>query len=256
MLEVFSFQCEYNDVPNFADKLRSSKAHILQQANAMLSLLGAYTESSAPLPCQPTFLRVSLIYNERAPKDYTPGELFTSPKPSSDRELTFVDKAAMVDLRPTLTTPHQSLKTKLYSTCLEGICEDAAQLVDGKLPLGGQVRTTLNDGQQGGTSSPTFGNTAASQQAQGCSQGSAVGRVSKGALLKLYEEAETYCRKLGAGAIVNAALLQKNVSGMKSLDACMILCRLETAGVISALNLELGGRQVLVGAGTPRAAPH
>lgn len=254
MLEVFSFQCEYNDVPNFADKLRSSKAHILQQANAMLSLLGAYTESSAPLPCQPTFLRISLIYNERAPKDYTPGHLFTSPQPSSGRELEFVDKAAMVDLRPTLSTPHQSLKTKLYTTCVDGMWEDAAQLVDGKLPLSGQVRTTLNDG-QGGTSSPTFGNTAASQQAQGFSQGSAVGRASKGALLKLYEDAERYCRKLGAGSMVNAALLQKNVGGMKSLDACMILCRLETAGVISALNLELGGRQVLAGAAVQPAAP-
>lgn len=253
MLEVFSFQCEYNETPNSADKLRSSRANILQQANAMLSLLGAYTESSAPLPCLPTFLRISLLYNERAPKDYVSGELFTSPKPSAGSTLEFADAAAAIELRPTLSTPHQSLKAKLYTTSIEGMWEDSARLVDGKLPISDPVRTTSDDelrkpSQHGGASSPPFGNAAASQQQSG-SQGSGVGRASKAALIKLYGDAESYCtRQLGAGATVTAALLQKNVPGMRSLDACMVLCRLETAKVISALDFKLGGRQVLAAA--------
>lgn len=244
VLEVFSFECEYNDAPKHDDHC-SSTDYINNAATGMLNLLSAYTEASAPLPSLPVFLRINLLFNERAPADFSLGQAFTAPKPCYGTDLEFVDNAAALDLHAPVRTPHQTLKTKLFTTSVEGLWQNSAQLAGGRLPLGETARTLAPNRRppHNGASSPTFGNSA-SQQA-GSSQGSAVARSSKAALARLYQDAEDYCCSLDAGAEVNAVTLQANVGGMKSLDACMIMVRLETNGIISAFDAKLGARTVL-----------
>ncbi|KAJ1640706.1 HORMA domain-containing protein [Pavlovales sp. CCMP2436] len=247
---VFSFQCEYNDLPVLTDRQLRSKEGIVQQASAMLSLLGAYTESFAPLQCQEAFVRIELVYNSSTPEGYTPGSLFTARHETAGHELDFVDKAAELDVR-NVKTPHQSLSTKLYTTSVAGMWEEAAMVRGGKLAVGahhhrvGAPRGAPGKAQKG-TSSPTFAQQAAPPDSPSGSQLSQGSReASKAVLLSLYADAKAYCDGLGAGAVVNAASLQTNVFGMKALDACMVLCRLESNKVVSGLHHEQGGRLVL-----------
>jgi hypothetical protein len=251
VLEVFSFTCTYNDTPNYKGKLRSREG-MVQQASAMLSLLGTYTESSAPLPSQPTFLRIELVYNDRAPEGYAPkGELFTTPREAAGRSLSFADKeVAIVDLR-NVNTPHQSLKSQLFTTSIKGMWEEEPQLEHGTLAIGAdaQAMTGGSRSTPGGSSSPTFGNSAS----QGVTTKS--NATSKEELIQLYKSAKTTCAKLGGGAIVNVKVLQAHVPGLKPLDACMILCRLEMMQVIGPLDHDAGGRKVLAGDPASAGAP-
>lgn len=259
MLEVFAFKCDYSEKPAYVrDGLRSTtKEGINRQASAMLAILSSYTESSAPLPSFPTFLRIELVYNERAPAGYTPaGELFTATHDVAGRTLKFVDETAVLDLMP-VETPHQSIKTQLFTTSVNGMWESRPKLAASTLTVGTEPRAAAAHAAaaQGGSCSPTVGN-AASQQGEGSSQlggSEAPGGTSKVALYELGRRAREFCARLGAGQLINAKVLQEGVHEIKPLDACMILCQLEATGVISA-NVD-GGRKVLEPPSAERSLP-
>jgi hypothetical protein len=155
--------------------------------------------------------------------------------------------AAELDLR-NVKTPHQSLSTKLYTTGVAGAWDEVGTVRGGKLAVGAQHQRAPRGAPgkaQGGTSSPTFAQQQPIQGSQGSQQSQGTREAAKAVLLGLYAGAKAYCDGLGAGAVVNAASLQTNVHGMKALDACMVLCRLESNKVVSGLDHEAGGRKVL-----------